>query len=70
MKTPMEAKTFNDICSLKRDNLTAGGYWIILNELGITICKQNPGEEPTQEITIPRKSFNRMVKWYTTGKTK
>ena len=68
--TPRTANTTNKLCALKRDNLDRRGYWILVTENNVTICKQKRGEEPTQEISIPKSILNHFVHWYQTGQTK
>jgi hypothetical protein len=63
--SPIEAKTFNKICSLKEDNTATKDFWMLLNEDSVTITAQRSGEDVTAQINIPRKDFNKFVKWYT-----
>lgn len=65
---PIEARTFKDICSLPRDNLDSKGFWILVDEGEITITKQNFGESLIAQITVPKAQFDRMVRWYFTGR--
>ena len=68
--TPRTANTNTKLCALKRDNVDRRGYWILVAENSVTICKQNRGESPTQEINIPKSILNEFVDWYLTGETK
>lgn len=65
---PIEANTFKKICALPRDNLDSKGYWIMIDEGQVTITKQNLGEMPTAQIHIPKAQFDRMARWYVTGR--
>lgn len=65
---PIEARKFNQICTLPRDNLDAGGFWIQLDEGVVTIAKQKPGEPCENSMDIPRSAFDRLARWYVTGK--
>ena len=65
--TPIEARTFKQICSLPRDNLDTSGHWIQLDVGEVTIAKQKGGEAAKVMLTVPRAQFDRMVRWYMTG---
>ena len=67
---PREAKTFEQICKLKRDNVSTTEYWIEVDELVVTLCKQRLTNPPEERIDIPRKDFNTLVDWYNTGSKK
>ena len=66
--TPIEAKTHDQMCELKRDNVESGDFWMLLGEDKITICEQKAGAKPTQSLTPPRKNFDKFARWYVTGK--
>ena len=66
-KTPQEARTFEQICSLKRDNVTSGDYWMTFDEGSVYLNQQPMGEPPVDEIVISRTVFNRFVRFWTTG---
>lgn len=70
IKAPIDAKTFEQICALKRDNIDLqGGDWCFMVEEGmVTLTEQKIGEGPTHQVSIPRKYFDKVVRWYTTGK--
>lgn len=40
----------------------------MIDEGRITITKQNSGEAPTEQIHVPKSQFDRMVRWYFTGR--
>lgn len=61
---PYNCKTFEDVCSLRRDNKDAGGFWIMTDGNVVTICQQKFGERSTATVNVPRKDFNRLVAWY------
>ncbi len=52
------------ILQIRRDNLTAGDFWILADGHDVTVCAQQPGHAATASVTIPRKEFNRLVDWY------
>lgn len=64
---PRDARTFDQVCALPRDNLTVGDFWIMLNGTGdnsVSICAQKEGQNVTANVDIPRRVFDRMVDWY------
>jgi hypothetical protein len=65
---PIDARTLEDICSMPRDTLDSKGFWIMVDEGRITITQQNVGESPTAQIHVPKAQFDRMARWYVTGK--
>lgn len=65
---PIEARTFKQICSLPRDNLDYKNFWFMVDEGQVTLTAQKIGEAPTSQISIPRAVFDRMARWYLTGK--
>ncbi len=62
--TPRRAYTFDQICSLHTDNHETPRTWLMLDVGVVTLCNQRNGEEPTAEITIKRRDFERLVDWY------
>lgn len=64
---PRDARTSEQVCNMPRDNLTVGGFWILLSgnrACSVTICAQKSGEPVTQKINIPRRVFDRFIDWY------
>lgn len=68
VKTPRRAGTFNAVCDMPRDNVTWQNFWIITDGGNVSLCNQKLGEHPTQSIDIPKKTFDRLVDWYMTGR--
>lgn len=66
--TPRTANTTKKLISMKRDNIDYKGFWILVDEDGVCITEQNVGEKPKASIRIPKTVFNRLVKFYETGK--
>lgn len=62
--SPRTAKTFDQLCSLRRDNASYGGYWILAEADDVTIAKQTLGEAAESVITIDKKTFNQMIAFY------
>ena len=68
---PKEARTFTDLLKLTRDNVDGTGWWFMLGEGDeVMFAQQYMGEAPTGTVKIPRKEFDALVRWYTTGKWK
>ena len=70
MLAPIEAKTFSQICRLPRDNYDTAGYWILVDQKTIHFAEQRNGEIATQKMAIPKREFDRLVRWYMTGSAK
>ena len=71
MKTklvPMYARTHKQICSLSRDNLDAGDFWILLDGNEIVLTEQGNGKPVKAQVKIPARHFARLARWYVTGK--
>lgn len=66
-RTPIEARTSRQLCTLPRDNVDSGDFWIQLDLHEITIVEQMVGAAPSQRLSIPRRHFDAFVRWYTTG---
>jgi len=67
--TPQKAKNFFDVLKLKRDNVTCGDAWILLNGVSkIVIHNQKPGEKSTGEVSLSKRQMDRFVKWWLEGK--
>lgn len=63
--SPRKARTFNQICSLNRDNLSSKHGWIVVDDEGsVTIAEQANGCEAKGIVRLPRREFNRLVDWY------
>lgn len=65
--SPSEVRTFEQICSLKRDNISVRTGWILLNGANeVVLVKQKNGERATGEVSFTRKEFTRLAQWYLT----
>ena len=56
--------SLDDLCRITRDNFDAGEFWIITDSVEVTIAHQIAGEEAKAMVTIPRREFNRLIRWY------
>jgi len=68
METPKTANTEKKICSMERDNYATKDFWLLTHEKHIVIAKQRAGEQAEFMVEIPKKDFNRLIKFYETGK--
>ena len=64
MNTPKTANTCKKLGTLKRDNISTKDFWMLVHTNHITIAKQQSGEHPEFIFNIPKKNFNKMVKFY------
>jgi hypothetical protein len=62
--SPQQADTLDKICQLKEDNTDTLNFWFMVDEDTVTITKQGRGESSEWMHSIPRKDFNKFVKWY------
>lgn len=62
--SPKNARTFDQVCSLNRDNTEAGDYWILTDGDCVTLTQQAVGESPVGSVSIPRELFIRFINWY------
>lgn len=69
-RAPIDALTENQIFHLKRTNLDTPDYWLNVSPDHVCLTKQRSGEPATESINIPRKDFNRLARWYVTGKVR
>lgn len=68
--SPSECSSISDILSLKESCLTLSQFWIMVQHDGAAIiADQSPGEPARKIITIPRKTFHKMIEWYGTPQT-
>lgn len=64
IRSPKTARTFNQLCSLRTDNISFPWGWVIVSEDQITIAMQKNGERATATIDISKRDFNRLIRWY------
>jgi hypothetical protein len=62
--TPHEARTIDEICSLRRDNISTPHGWILIDGDRVSLAQQQAGHEAEGTITLPRAEFKRMIDWY------
>lgn len=63
-KSPRSAVRFDDICRLQTDNFDSGPYWIMVDEVDVTICHRKHDYDRIGMLTIPREHFSRLADWY------
>lgn len=62
---PMDARSFDEVCSLRTDNHDCKSGWIIVDGNSVSLSTQVSGEYPTGSVTFKRADFNRLIRWYT-----
>ena len=65
---PIEARTFKQVCALSRDNLDTKGHWILIDGNDVCLTAQVLGKAPTNSMRIARREFDRLARWYVTGR--
>lgn len=63
-KSPLSCSSENELATLIEDNFETSGYWIITDGINVSLNKQKLGHSREATISIPRKEFNLLVKWY------
>ena len=63
-RSPREARTDKQMIELTRDNISVGGWWFMIDGDVVILTAQKSGESPTQQVTVPRGVFGRVVDWY------
>ena len=61
---PRDCRTESDLLKMRRDNISAGDFWMISGAQGVTIAAQKVGSEPTGMVKVPHKTFARLVDFY------
>lgn len=64
---PIEARTFKQVCQLSRDGYDTKHFWILIDG-DIVITEQQNGKPSTNQLKIPRAEFDKMARWYVTGR--
>lgn len=63
--SPSEVKTYDQLCSLQRDNINVRTGWMILNGPNeVVLSNQMPGGERTGKVSFTRAEFTRFASWY------
>jgi len=70
VKTPREARTFDEIYELPEDNWSGKTHWLMIDQGFVSIVEQRMGEQSTAKIEIPRRTFDAMIDWYNGTKAK
>ncbi len=63
-RSPMECRTLDQVCELRTDNHTVGDHWILTDSYNVSVVAQKRGEPSTQSVSIERKTFNKLIRWY------
>jgi len=59
-----QAKSTNDVCSLRRDNYECGDWSIMTDGYRVWISKQKMGESRTDHIEVPKAIFDKLFDCY------
>ena len=62
--SPKNSISFKQIYSLSSDNHDTSEGWICIDESTVTLCSQLQGKTPTGSVTLSRRTFNNLIKWY------
>jgi hypothetical protein len=65
--TPRNAASFNEICEMRRDNVSTREHWMITDGHTVTLATQKNGQAATESVSMPRKTFDAFADWYMTG---
>lgn len=63
-KVSASKATYPQLLRLGRDNLSVGNYWIITDADTVSVTEQEPGKIAVSTVTVPRDTFNRLIRWY------
>lgn len=61
---PYDAKADSDLMKLRRDIKDTDDFWILHAGDHITLAEQRVGEPAKAMLTIPRRDFNKLIRWY------
>lgn len=68
---PIEARTLKQVSALPKSHIDIGkDFWFLIDpECGtVTLSEQPMGGERKSHVTMPRKLFDQLARWYVTGK--
>ncbi len=61
---PIDARNEKDRLRLREDNIATENYWLLLNDGHVTLANQRSGQSKAWWAQIPRKEWDKIVKWY------
>ncbi len=62
---PEDVKRVRDMLGLKTTDIGIGDFWMLVSHNGsVCIHRQKLGEQSSESIDIPRRTFQKMVEWY------
>jgi hypothetical protein len=66
MKTmaPIDARGTDAVCRLRTDHHDINGAWILTDGYQVSIRKQESGKSPTESISLNKRDFDLLVRWY------
>lgn len=68
--TPKAARRYSQVLQLRRDNVSSGRAWIMVDHEDVTVVMQKHGHPATGKVKLTRADFERFARWYETGETR
>ena len=62
--SPMNARTSAKISKLETDSYNTEDYLMLTSETEVTIWRQRSDEDPQGVMSIPKRDFNLLIRWY------
>lgn len=63
--SPSQAWSMYQVDVLVSDHHSSNEFRISVDGVFVCLTQQRRGEEPSQQIRVPRQEFNKLVQWYT-----
>ncbi len=64
IKRSMRNATYDQLCRMYRDNISSGDFNLLTDADTVWLSEQARGQAPKQQLGIPRRVFNRLLKAY------
>ena len=68
VKAPIDVKTYSQVLALPQSVKETKNAWILVENKEIHLYKQKVGEKSTENITLNKNDFDKLVRWYVFGK--
>jgi hypothetical protein len=63
--SPSQAWSRSQVDAFVSDHCSTNEFRVSIDGVSVSLTSRSSGEEPRQQITIPRQEFNKMIQWYT-----
>lgn len=63
--SPSQAWSMSQVDAIVSDHHSLKEFSISIDGVSVCLTHQRSGEEPREQIKIPRQEFNEMIQWYT-----